>query len=95
MRKYARASTPDFFNKYDPYTLLKSHFTLNFNVLSDFKIYYQNCNYLCQEGTQYEFNILNDKSACEHVVQRKFETRSECSEEKRINHERLKSINHA
>ena len=70
LRKYARASTPDFFNKYDPYTLLKSHFTLNFNVLSDFKIYYQNCNYLCQEGTQYEFNILNDISKVIAIISR-------------------------
>jgi RHS repeat-associated protein len=32
LRKYARASTPDFLNKYDPYTLLKSHLYINIRL---------------------------------------------------------------
>ncbi len=70
LRKYAKAAEPDFFEKYDGLTLLKNHFTLNFDLVPNMEVNYQNCRFLCEEGTQYENNILNDKSKVISIIAR-------------------------
>ena len=51
-------------------TLLKNHFTLNFDLVPDLKVNYQDCDYLCQQGTKYEYDILNDISKIILIIAR-------------------------
>ncbi len=51
-------------------TLPKTLFTLNFDLVPDLKVYDQNCDYLCQRGTKYEYGILNDISKIILIIAR-------------------------
>jgi hypothetical protein len=62
LRKYAKAAEPEFFDKYDAITLLKKHFTLNFDLVPNLKVNFQNCPFLCMGGTEYE-NVINEDTS--------------------------------